>query len=297
MPAKEAGTNRKGSLSAVNKELWLLLSIFVLAAVSYNLLASQQVFLGLFTLPTLFSAFYCGRRHAVMTSLCSVLLVVLINYAHPLTGGAVSMGSGLRGQKWFDLMAWGGILMIIGYTMGSLCERVSRHVEEQRNSYEGMTALLEQIVNDSRFWQNSRLAMCAAKLAETMGLPLQRVDDIRSAALLSELEKTGIGSDLFRKAAGLEGVSAHDLGNYVDHATGQGSTIARAIPILLALEEVKAGRMTDNLPMEVQVLVLANMYESGSQEKGLSPLQVIEKITTQKYFDAPVVEGFKHAFV
>ena len=294
MPVKSAATERPSSLFAkVNKELWLLLSIFVLAAIANNLVASQQVVLGLYMLPTLFSAYFYGRRHAVMTAMASIVLVVLVTYFHPIPSNLMNV-TPLQVQRWFDLAAWGGILMITGYTMGTLYERVSRNVEDLRGSYEGMTSLLQQVISNSKLGQNSRLALCATKIGETMGLPFDRLEDIRAAALLEDMEKSGVSTDLFMKAAGLEGLPSVEIEKRIKQS--KGSTLTRAIPILMSYHDAKAGRTTGSLPVEVQVLMLANLYETGSQGTRLSPSQVIEKITAQKRFDGEVVEGFRHAF-
>src|SRR5437870_1416596 len=53
----------------VNRELWLLLSLFLLAALLNSMLDSHRMLLGLYTLPTLFSAYVYGRRHATLTAL------------------------------------------------------------------------------------------------------------------------------------------------------------------------------------------------------------------------------------
>src|SRR4029077_16262496 len=78
--AQVEGLHRLGE---VNRELWLLLSLFALAALLNSLLDSQHMLLGLYTLPTLFSAYVYGRRHATLTALSSVLIVVLITYFNP----------------------------------------------------------------------------------------------------------------------------------------------------------------------------------------------------------------------
>jgi K+-sensing histidine kinase KdpD len=295
MPVKSTAS-KSNSFAAANKELWLLLSIFVLAALVNKFVASQQVILGLYMLPTLFSAYSYGRRHAVMTSLGSIVLVVLVTYFHPIPNNLINV-TPVHLQQWFDLAAWGGILMITGYTMGSLYERVKSHLSDLEGSYEGMTALLQQLISNSKLGQNSRLALCATKIAETMGLPFERVEDIRAAAMLEDMEKSGVSTDLFMKAAGLEGVSYEELAERIKQApAGKGSALKRAIPILLAFHDAKSGRISGSLPVEVQVLMLASLYETGSQGTRFSPSQVIEKIATQKRFDGEVVEGFKHAF-
>ena len=286
--------SRRG-FRAVNKELWLLLSIFVLAALVNNVIASQQVVLGLYMLPTLFSAYSYGRRHAVMTALASIVLVVVVTYFHPIP--KLTSFITLPAQQWFDLAAWGGILIITAYTMGSLYERVNRNVHDLRDSYDGMMALLQQLISNSKMGQNSRLALCATKIGESMGLPFERIEDIRAAALLDDMEKAGVSLDVFLRAAQLDADKAQDLQQQVAKGKNvQGSTLQRAIPILMAYHQAKSGPMGNPLPVEIQVLLLASLYDSGSQGTRLAPQQVIEKIASQKRFDTQVVEGFKHAF-
>ncbi|HVZ17926.1 MAG TPA: hypothetical protein VG897_12460 [Terriglobales bacterium] len=285
----------RGGFKAVNKELWLLLSIFLLAALANNVIASQQVVLGLYMLPTLFSAYSYGRRHAVMTALASIALVVVVTYFHPIPkfNSFVTLPS----QRWFDLAAWGGILIVTAYTMGSLYERVSHNLHELSDSYEGMMALLQQLISNSKLGQNSRLALCATKIGESMALPFERVEDIRAAALLEDLEKSGVSLDVFMKAARLNAEQAESMQQRIAQGKDiKGTRLQRAIPILMEFHEARSTPSATAPAVEVQVLLLASLYESGSQGTRLAPAQVIEKIATQKRFDTQVVEGFKHAF-
>jgi len=67
----------------VNRELWLVLSLFVVAALCNFLVANRGILLSFYTFPTLFSAYFYGRRHATLTALASVLLVVLMTFLNP----------------------------------------------------------------------------------------------------------------------------------------------------------------------------------------------------------------------
>jgi len=60
----------------VNRELWLVLSLFVIAALCNFLIANRGILLSFYTFPTLFSAYYYGRRHATLTALASLPEVV-----------------------------------------------------------------------------------------------------------------------------------------------------------------------------------------------------------------------------
>ena len=65
-------------LERVNKELWILLSLFVIALLLNYVFASQRMVLGFYVLPTLGSAYLYGKRHATLTAFASVLMVVLL---------------------------------------------------------------------------------------------------------------------------------------------------------------------------------------------------------------------------
>ena len=48
--------------------------------------------LSLYTFPTLFSAYYYGRRHATLTAVASVLLVILVTFVNPRMFDRVEAG-------------------------------------------------------------------------------------------------------------------------------------------------------------------------------------------------------------
>ena len=94
-------------LERVNKELWLVLSLVVLAWLLNSMVTSQQMLLGFYILPTVASAYLYGRRHATLTAFASVLLVVYMRVQNPeLLGGG---GDLFEGEDWLELSAWGGM--------------------------------------------------------------------------------------------------------------------------------------------------------------------------------------------
>ena len=107
----------------VNKELWLVLSMVLIAWLLNSMVTSQQMLLGFYTLPTIASAYMYGRRHATLTAFASVLMVVYMRVQNPeLLGGE---GDLFAGEDWLELSAWGGTLMITAYLMGTLYKSVS----------------------------------------------------------------------------------------------------------------------------------------------------------------------------
>src|SRR5579863_4190529 len=187
----------------VNRELWLTLSLFVIAGVLNSLVASHGVVLGLYTLPTLFSAYVYGRRHAVMTAVASILLVVGVVALNP--GLMMNSDSPFLDSKWFDVTIWGGLLMVTAYSMGTLYNRKETHFRELRRTYFGVLTILQQFVSNDKYTHNHshRVAMYAATIADRMGFAEQQVDEIRAAALLHDIGKLDTSREILYKATSL----------------------------------------------------------------------------------------------
>ena len=75
------------SVMKVNKELLLILSIIVFAAIINFFVAGQKLVLSFYDLPTLFAAYYFGRARAVQTALASVLIVACCKARGMLASG------------------------------------------------------------------------------------------------------------------------------------------------------------------------------------------------------------------
>jgi len=71
-----------GKCTESTSSFWLLLSLVVIAALLNFSVSSQQVVLCFFFLPTLYSAYHFGRRHATVDCR-SVALVVLLTWMNP----------------------------------------------------------------------------------------------------------------------------------------------------------------------------------------------------------------------
>jgi len=301
-----AQTSTAGGAS---KELWLLLSLFLLALVSNFAVEGQRMVLALYTLPTLFSAYKYGRRHAVMTALASILLVVLVVYFHrPMMPPFLHLRAFVIPQeKWFDIGLWGGIMLVIAYAMGTLYERMQANMRELRDSYSGILLILQHIVANDKYSQNHsyRVSICATKIAERMDLSSERVEDIRAAALLHDVDKLGISREILYKSANF---TADDYRRFQrDMAKGKavlppgGGSLRRAIPILLAYAEPsdkKPGSYQDT-PLESRILAVADAYETlTAGAHGMPPSVAIGNILerTGTEFDRKVVEAFVGAF-
>ena len=300
-----AQASRAGSAS---KELWLLLSLFLIALLSSFAVEGQRMVLALYTLPTLFSAYKYGRRHAVMTALASTLLVVLVVYFHPPVMPFMHWRTLVIPQeKWFDIALWGGIMLVIAYAMGTLYERMQSNLHELRDSYRGILLILQHIAANDKYSQNHayRVSICATKIAERMDLGSEQVEDIRAAALLHDVDKLGISHEILYKSANF---TAADFRKFQrDMARGKavlppvGGSLRRAIPILLAYSESSEGKASpyQDTPLESRILAVADAYETlTAGSSGMPPSvaigDIVERAGTE--FDRKVVEAFVGAF-
>ena len=191
-------------LAAVNKELWLLLSIFSLAYLLNRLVNANYMLLGFYSLPAIFSAYFFGRRHATLTAFASILLVGILTYFNPVLFTEIQKPS-IYAKRWYDITVWRGILIITAYAMGTLYDRNHRRILELQRAYRGVLHILRQFVAQDKYTENHsyRVSVYAAKIAFYMGFGSRRVEDVRAAAMLHDIGKLEISRNLLYKAARL----------------------------------------------------------------------------------------------
>jgi hypothetical protein len=74
--------------------------------------------------------------------------------------------------RYFDLAVWGGVLMVSGYATGTLYEHNQKTLREMAEGYDGMLVILQSFLANQKYSETHayRLAMCATKIGETIGL-------------------------------------------------------------------------------------------------------------------------------
>jgi putative nucleotidyltransferase with HDIG domain len=297
--------------SEVNRELWLILSLFVIAAMCNFLIANRGMLLSFYTFPTLFSAYYYGRRHATLTALASVLLVILITFLNPnLLGHSTDLVSS---QKWFDIAVWGGSLILTGFAMGTLYDRNASRMRELRDTYHGVLMILRHFISKDTYTQNHsyRVSIYAARIASEMGFDDDRVEDVRAAALLHDIGKLDISREILHKAASL---TTNEYAHMQEHVTRGvtllepvGGSLRRVLPIILAHHDKFDGsgysdRSGTDIPLEARILSVADAYDAITSDrpyrKGSSTYEACEILERKAgtEFDPDVVAAFLRAF-
>ena len=153
----------------VNKELWLIFTIFLAALVVNYLFSSQRLVLSFYVLPTIFSAYFFGRRHATLTAVFTSLVTFLMVYTKPAILAVVTQTSF---DKWFDLAAWSGILILTAYAMGTLYETQANYIRDLRQTYDGVLMILQLFISKDKYTQNHsyRVSVYASRIAVHLGL-------------------------------------------------------------------------------------------------------------------------------
>jgi putative nucleotidyltransferase with HDIG domain len=301
-----------GRLEEVNKELWLLLSVFSICLLLNLLVDSQRMVLSFYTLPTLGSAYLYGRRHATLTALASVLLVVLMTWYNPVLFAATTVMS-VQTTTWLDITVWGGVLIVTGYSMGTLYEHKNAQLEEMRETYHGVLMILRHFIAKDPYTENHsyRVSVYAAKIATRLDLSPDRVEDVRAAALLHDIGKLDVSRDLLYKAARLTKEEYEQMQQHVSKGVAMlepvGGSLRRVIPIVLAHHDKFDGSgyhpsRGEEIPLEARIISVADVYDSLTSDrpyrKAMSPFDAKEIIVkgAGTEFDPVVVDAFVTAF-
>ena len=300
-----------GRIEEVNKELWLLLTIFTLCLLLNYLVASQRMILNLYAIPTLISAYTYGRRHATLTALGSILIVVLLL----LQGQAfkIDLPTGVSIiEPWLEVIAWGGMLIVTGYMMGTLYEHRSAQVKELRETYNGVLLLLRHFISKDKYTENHcyRVSVYAARFAERLELDSNRIEDVRAAALLHDIGKLEISRELLYKAARLTKEEFENVQLHVDHGVQMlesvGGSLRRILPIILAHHDKFDGSgyhplKGAQIPIEARIITVADVYDALTSDrpyrKAMSPFDAKEILVkgSGTDFDPQVIEAFLEA--
>jgi putative nucleotidyltransferase with HDIG domain len=296
-----------------NKELWLFLMMFGIAATLNYMVASDRMMLGFYVLPSVFSAYFFGRRHATLTALGSILLVILIVHWNPILFREESPVKLIIAEKWYDIAIWGGTLMVTAYAMGTLYERKEARIRELRATYHGVLLILQQFISRDEYTEHHsyRVAVYASELAAAMGLDSDRIEDVRAASLLHDIGKLELSRELLHRAASLTERERTEVMKHAEMGARKlsplGGSLHRIIPIILAHHDKFDGSGYHStremeIPLEARIIAVADVYDAMISDrpyrKAMSPLDAKEVIKkgSGTDFDPAVVNAFLKAF-
>ena len=285
-------------LAEVNKEWWLLLGLLVIAALLNYFAALNQMLLGLYTLPTLFSAYLFGRRHAILTAFASVFTAIVIYLMH----GFLTTSEGwtwVNENHWYEIVVWGGILVVTAYAMGTIFREV-------REAYRTLHLVLQYQMKNGLHVENSvfRITEYARGIAETMGLSHEHIDDLRRAATLIEISRH-VDPDILEKVARIaERATVERNHNLSSDGAVPIDPLPRVTRLIEVCNETLKPSATDDpsLVQSAAILRLATEYAEMTSDslnrRALSPVVARNLITRSPLAknDHQVLDAFLDAF-
>lgn len=300
-------------LMRVNRELLLILSIIVFAAIINFFVAGQKLVLSFYDLPTLFAAYYFGRTRAVQTAVASILIVCWLNLVNPIALASSLNVVAQQLMAWSEIAEWGGFLIITAYAMGTLYERKEQSLLELRETYYGVLQILCGVVSNDKYTQNHsyRTSVYAARVADEMGLSEQRIEDIRAAALLHDIGKLEVSRQLLYKAAKLTDGEITELHSHlakgIETLKPVGGSLRRVLPIILSHHDRFDGSgyhptKGQEIPLEARIIAVADAYDSLVSDRpyrrAISPFEARDILVkgAGSDFDPKVVAAFESAF-
>jgi putative nucleotidyltransferase with HDIG domain len=301
------------SVERVNKELWVILSLFAIALLLNQVIASQRMVLSLYVLPTIASSYFYGRRHGTLTAFASVLMVSGLLLFRSVTPGAEQLSRAMLLGQWLEVAVWGGTLVVTGYLMDTLYEHKNQQINELRETYQGVLLILRHFISKDSYTENHcyRVSVYATRIAAGLNLPVDRIEDVRAAALLHDIGKLDISRDLLYKAAKLtrdeyEKVQEH-VPRGIEMLEPVGGALRRVIPIILAHHDKFDGSgynptAGESIPLESRIIAVADVYDALTSDrpyrKAMSPFEARDVILNgaDTQFDPKVISAFGTLF-
>ena len=293
----------------------LVICLLLIVIATHLFVVHKMVFLNIFFLPVLVAGFVLGRKGAMLTSFLSVALVVYVSVIYTDT----FQYDGITSEKGnidviLGLVIWGGFLALAGYIVGTVYEQRERKVQELRKAYVGVLEILTKYLESADRYTKGhslRVADTATDLAVAMDLAEGEVENIRVAALLHDIGKIEISTDIIHKAASLTQkerkiLNGHSEGG-AEILSTVGSVLQEAIPVVLAhhryyqdIDSVAGVGM--NIPVGARIIAVADAFDAMVTDRpyrrGKPAWQALEEIErcSGTQFDPEVVKAFKSIF-
>ena len=289
------------------KALVVILSILFLAGLIHFSLADQRIVLAIYYVPALLAAYFFGRKGGTLAALTSVVLIaVLMALEESVFPAPTEFG------RWAYAAVWGAFLLLTGYGAGLWFDGKNAEARELRDTYYGILRILNQFVSKDEYTQHHayRVSFYASRIASAMGLPEDRVEDVRAAALLRDVGKLDIGREILYKAAQLTPDDLERMKSATDRDPRRlspvGGSLRRILPIVLEQPAKREGpgeaTVQQEISLESRILAVADVFDSLTSDrpyrKGMSPEDARDVMVrgAGRDFDPDVVSAFERAF-
>lgn len=281
--------------------------VLVLATAFAVLVADNKVaFLNFYYIPVLAAGYFLGRNQGVMVAVAGVLMVAIYAILNP--GLFPVSGSDMPG---LDLVLWGAFIIITAFVVGSLYEVKHNAVQDLRQAYEGILAILAKFIDavDSYTQDHSqRVSNLAGWIAEAMGLPEGETESIRVAGLLHDVGKIDVSLEVLKKASTLDEKEWAQIKTHAIKGTALlqpvGGLLRDVVPLVEFHHECYDGSgylglQGEVIPLGARILAVADSYDAMVCDRpyraGRTTTEAIKEVDrcSGTQFDPRVVDAFK----
>ncbi|MCR4396325.1 MAG: hypothetical protein NUW07_06285 [Candidatus Saccharicenans sp.] len=283
--------------------------IIVLAIVAIGILVHYKFYLlNFFFLPVIFSGYYLGHRRAVLIALSCILLEALyLVFSRQVFGVQFSIS---RDDLIF-LISWAVFLFLTAWIVGRLSERREREVFNLKRAYAGILSIVLKYleVGEKGKSQAEKVAELAGKIAGVLEINKAEVENIKSAALLSDMQELQNCLPLFSQTTQYmehESLAQLQLTDREKIMLKTAALILSEIQPLLQTYYVhyrqRAGEIDKSLnaiPLGASIIALAELYvrlsRQGKVKLGPEEITSLDDIRRLKgrYFPEKVVEALQ----
>ncbi|MGB9835617.1 MAG: hypothetical protein ACPLRX_02620 [Candidatus Saccharicenans sp.] len=286
----------------------ILALIIVVAILLIGILVHYKFYLlNFFFLPVIFSGYYLGRRRAILIALACVLLEVLyLVFSSRVFGVVFKFGQ----DELIFLISWALFLVITGWIVGLLSEKREKELFNLKRAYVGILSIVLKYLELGEEGKSTaeKVADLAGKIASVLEMSKAEVENIKSAALLSDIQELENFLPLVSRTAAFidqEGFSQMKLLDREKIMLKTAALILSEVQPLLQSYNVhyrqKAAELEKSLqtiPVEASIIALAELYVKLTRQgrvkigpEEITSLEDIKKLKG-KYFPEKVVEAF-----
>ena len=267
----------------------------------------KLAFLDFFYLPVLVAGYWLGRTKALQTSVLCILMVGLYVVISP---DRFASDSQIPGLVWWQFGTWACFLTLSAMLVGTLADQKRKQIRDLENAYHGVLEILTKYLDSvDRYTKNHsvRVSEMATAIASQMGLPDQEVELVKIGALLHDIGKIEVSTDLIRKASRLTTSERDQMAEHAE-AGGRmlgavGAVLSDAIPLVLAHHEHFVAREGSSIraadvPLGARIIAVADAYDAMVTDRpyraGKLPWEAANEIQagSGSQFDPVVVGAF-----
>ncbi len=265
--------------------------MFVISAAVATIPFGGRLLLCLYLGPVMVAAYLKGQRHAVLTSVASVLMVVSGTFVRDVLMHN-DVRASLTEEHWGDLAIWSVMVLAFGWGLGRLFGDI-------RLTNEGFLDILRHLVGRDNDRHNyvRRLSYFAGVIAQEAGLSPEDCETIRRAALLRDIGELELSRETFKRFSTMcdEDDIQQTAGASLVHVK-----LGEVMDLVLA--EKIYGAKFERQPIGSRILAVAAEYDdltSTKKRRSALPPSVARTMIEResgKKFDAGVVRAFSRAY-